>query len=81
MDAIFSLPMVLLHRDFGTYNLTVDEKSCRLLGIVDWVEAEIWPFGLNIHCPESFMESLHVRGGWVRYEDHDTLECEFWHTF
>ncbi|KAK7416916.1 hypothetical protein QQZ08_011834 [Neonectria magnoliae] len=28
MDVILSLPMVLLHRDFGTCNIMVDEASC-----------------------------------------------------
>ena len=43
MEAILSLPMVLLHRDFGTCNIMVDGTSCRLTGIIDWAEAEICP--------------------------------------
>lgn len=49
MEAILSLPMVLLHRDFGTCNIMVDGMSCHLTGIIDWAEAEICPFGQNLH--------------------------------
>jgi hypothetical protein len=35
MEPILSLPMVLLHRDFGTCKIIVDRTSCRLTGIID----------------------------------------------
>ncbi|KAJ5714570.1 uncharacterized protein N7483_011751 [Penicillium malachiteum] len=41
LPAISSLPMVLVHNDFGTFNMLVDENSCNLLGVIDWAEAEI----------------------------------------
>ena len=81
MDAIFSLPMVLLHRDFGSCNIMVDERSCHLTGVIDWAEAEICPFGLNLHSLQSFMGRLHLKNGWTRYEDHPDLEATFWTTF
>ncbi|KAG4441230.1 hypothetical protein IFR05_003278 [Cadophora sp. M221] len=59
MDAILSLPMVLLHRDFGTCNIMVDGKSCHLTGIIDWAEAEICHFGQNLHSLQALTGALH----------------------
>ncbi|KAM0424557.1 hypothetical protein ACHAPT_010273 [Fusarium lateritium] len=81
MDAILSLPMVLLHRDFGTCNIMVDETSCHLVGVIDWAEAEICPFGLNLHSLQALTGKLHLRDGWVRYQDYDILQDVFWRTF
>ncbi|KAI0851718.1 hypothetical protein F5Y00DRAFT_229078 [Daldinia vernicosa] len=73
IDAVLSLPMVLLHRDLGTCNIIVDETSCHLVGVVDWAEAEICPFGLNLHSLEALTGKLHLRDGWRQYEDYATL--------
>ncbi|KAI0117661.1 hypothetical protein F4776DRAFT_276803 [Hypoxylon sp. NC0597] len=81
MGAILSLPMVLLHRDFGTYNIMTDEKSFHLISAVDWAEADIAPFGLNIHSLEALMGKLHLRDGWIRYDDYTVLQDIFWDTF
>ncbi|KAI9803255.1 MAG: hypothetical protein M1825_002046 [Sarcosagium campestre] len=81
MNEILSLPMVLLHRDFGTCNIMVDEKSCHLAGVIDWAEAEICPFGQNLHSLQSFMGTLHLKNGWTRYDDYEALEVIFWSTF
>ncbi|KAF2184560.1 hypothetical protein K469DRAFT_633284 [Zopfia rhizophila CBS 207.26] len=80
MDSVFSLPMVLLHRDFGTSNILVDE-SCHLTGVIDWAEAEICPFGQNLHSLEAFTGTVHLRNGWRRYEDYNNLQALFWNTF
>ncbi|KAF9766949.1 hypothetical protein IL306_000545 [Fusarium sp. DS 682] len=81
MDAILSLPMVLLHRDFGTCNIIVDEVTCHLVGVIDWAEAEICPFGLNLHSLQSLTGKLHLQNGWMRYDDYDNLHQVFWTTF
>ncbi|KAJ2891192.1 hypothetical protein MKZ38_000768 [Zalerion maritima] len=81
MDDILSLPMVLLHRNFGTCNIMVDKATCHLVGIVDWAEAKICPFGLNLHSLQSLTGKLHLRNGWTRFEDYDTLQDVFWERF
>lgn len=78
MDDIISLPMVLLHRDFGSCNLLVNEVTCHLVGVIDWAEAEVCPFGLNLHSLQSLTGKLHLREGWTRYEDYDALQDVFW---
>lgn len=81
MDAIFSLPMVLVHQDFGTCNIMVDEETCRLTGVLDWAEAEMGPFGQNLCSLEHLMGALHLKSGWRRYEDYEHLQRTFWSTF
>lgn len=81
MDDILSLPMVLLHRDFGSCNIMVDEATCHLVGVIDWAEAEVCPFGLNLHSLQSLTGKLHLRNGWTRFGDYDTLQDVFWETF
>ncbi|KAH6607655.1 hypothetical protein Trco_003968 [Trichoderma cornu-damae] len=81
MGAILSLPMVLTHREFGYRNLIVNEASCRLVGVVDWAEAEVCPFGLNLKSLECLTGKLLLRDGWKRYEDHADLHRVFWDTF
>ncbi|CAL5867785.1 uncharacterized protein PFLUO_LOCUS2006 [Penicillium psychrofluorescens] len=81
LPAIFSLPMVLLHNDFGSFNMLVDEKSCNLLGVVDWAEAEIAPFGINLYAHDRLISKIHLKHGWSRYDDYRLLDEIFWSTF
>ncbi|KAK1767837.1 hypothetical protein QBC33DRAFT_610929 [Phialemonium atrogriseum] len=74
MDDILSLPMVLLHRDFGSCNIMVDEATCHLVGFIDWAEAQVCPFGLNLHSLQSLTGKPHLRNGRTRFGDYDTLQ-------
>lgn len=76
-----ALPMVLVHKDFGPCNLLVDPNSCCLTGVVDWAEADICPFGLNLYSLQAFSGSMHLHDGWTRFPDYDTLETTFWSSF
>ncbi|KAI1418935.1 hypothetical protein F5Y12DRAFT_789479 [Xylaria sp. FL1777] len=81
IDDILSLPMVFLHRDLGTCNLIVDKGTCRLVGVIDWAEAEVCPFGLNLHSLQFLSGKLHLRNGWSLFNNHDNLQKVFWETF
>ncbi|RDW70673.1 uncharacterized protein DSM5745_08184 [Aspergillus mulundensis] len=80
LPGIFSLPMALLHKDFGVCNIMVDETSCNLAGVIDWAEAEIAPFGLNLHSHQRLISKVHLKSGWIRYDDYVILEEIFWAT-
>lgn len=80
LPAILSLPMVLLHKDFGTCNIMVDSTSCRLVGVIDWAEAEIGPFGLNLYSIQPLISKFHLKHGWIRYKDYGILQEIFWST-
>lgn len=73
--------MVLLHNDFGSFNMLVDEKSCNLLGVIDWAEAEIAPFGINLYAHDRLISKIHLTHGWSRYDDYHLLDEIFWSTF
>lgn len=53
--------MVLLHKDFGVCNSMVNETSCNLVGVVDWAEAEVAPFGLNLHSHQRLISKVHLK--------------------
>lgn len=59
----------------------VDEVSCHLVGVVDWAEAEVCSFGLNLHSMQALTGKLHFRDGWSRYDDYSELQSVFWSTF
>ncbi|KAJ5948777.1 hypothetical protein N7454_002084 [Penicillium verhagenii] len=81
MSEFFSLPMALLHQDFGEFNILVDETTYGLLGVIDWAEAEILPFGLNLFHHQRMISKIHITQGWSRYDDYRSLEEVFWNTF
>ncbi|KAI0528476.1 hypothetical protein GGR58DRAFT_519028 [Xylaria digitata] len=78
IDDIMSLPMVLVHQDFGSCNIIVEEETCHLVGVIDWAEAEVHPFGLNLYSIQSLMGKLHLRNGWTLFRDCNTLQGVFW---
>lgn len=45
LPAIVSLPIVILHKDFGVCNVMVDANNNHMVGNIDWAEAEIGPLG------------------------------------
>ncbi|KAI0539160.1 hypothetical protein GGR58DRAFT_500422 [Xylaria digitata] len=81
LPIILSLPMTLIHEDFGGCNIMVEEKSCHLVGVVDWAEVEIAPFGTNLYSLQNLMSKLHLKNGQIRYSDYDDLNRSFWETF
>jgi hypothetical protein len=73
--------MVLVHKDFGVCNIIVNEMSCNLVRVVDWAKAEIALFGLNLFSHQRLISKVHLKKGWVRYNDYISLEDIFWNTF
>ncbi|KAL7920623.1 hypothetical protein ACQKWADRAFT_298010 [Trichoderma austrokoningii] len=58
------LPMVLLHGDFTSRNMMVDEATCHLTGVIERAEAEIAPLGLNLDTIEALKGKFHLRDCW-----------------
>ena len=59
----------------------VDKNNCNFVGVIDWAKAEIYPFRLNLHSLQFLIRKLHLRYGWTRFEDYDTLQDIFWERF
>lgn len=81
LPSILSLPLVLLHKDFSNCNIMEEEESCHLVGVIDWAKAKIALFGTNLHSLQDLTSKLHLKNGWIRYEDYDDLARLFWETF
>lgn len=81
MSSVFSLPLVMVHRDFSTCNIMVDTTSCQLTGVIDWAEAGVCPFGQNLHFLQHFSGTMHISRGWRQFMDHAVLQKVFWQTF
>lgn len=73
-----TLPIVLAHKDFGDFNILVDSETCHLLGVIDWAEASLEPFGINLYAAENLMTKFHLRNGAVRYPRYEILYERFW---
>jgi aminoglycoside phosphotransferase (APT) family kinase protein len=69
--------MVLVHKDFGVCNILVDDATFNLVGVIDWAEAEIGPFGTNLHSLQPLTGHLHLKDGWARYDDYEDLQDTF----
>lgn len=78
LPSIMTLPIVLAHKDFGDFNILVDPETCHLLGVIDWAEATLEPFGINLYAVENLMTKFHLRNGAVRYPRYEVLYERFW---
>lgn len=77
LHLIAALPWVLTHGDLVPGNLILDPSSSRLLGLVDWAEAEILPFGINLYGLEELLGQLTPKGFQYR-RDAPVLRAIFW---
>ena len=57
------------------------DEVCHFTGVVDWAEAEIRPFGMNLHSIQFLTGEIHLRKGLIPYHDCHTLADAFWSTF
>lgn len=82
LDAVFSLlPITLVHLDLHGTNTLVDPDTCHLTAVIDWAGAEIAPFGVHLEALQTYTGHLHLRDGWIRYDDYEQLHATFWGAF
>jgi len=77
LSLIEALPWVLSHGDIVAGNVMVDPSSGRLLGLVDWAEAERLPFGITLYGLEEFLGEMTVTG-FQYHQDASDLRKIFW---
>jgi hypothetical protein len=80
LPSVMALPVVLAHKDFGDFNILVDPDTCHLLGVIDWAEGKLEPFGVNLYAVEKLMTKFHLRNGASRYPGYNILLDTFWQT-
>lgn len=77
-----TLPTVLTHGDLIPSNTLVDQQTWRIVGLIDWAEAEWLPFGISLYGLE------HLLGYLEKGDDHGksrfcyyTQARELWDAF
>ncbi|KAI8963933.1 hypothetical protein F5Y11DRAFT_127614 [Daldinia sp. FL1419] len=77
LSEIEALPWVLSHGDFLPSNIMVCPKSGKLLGLLDWAEAEYLPFGVGMYGLQELLGE-DKDGHFVYYPDAKRLRNLFW---
>lgn len=62
LPVIQALPWVLTHGDIVPGNVIIDPSSGRLVGFVDWAEAELLPFGICFYGLEEILGEMSANG-------------------
>ena len=73
--------MVPNHTDLLENNLHVDPGTGRLVGVCDWKDAEISPFGMSLGGLETMLGMDRVGKGWCYHANHEALRSVFWEAF
>ncbi|KAI1180364.1 hypothetical protein F4777DRAFT_529966 [Nemania sp. FL0916] len=74
-------PMVPNHTDLLENNIHVDPDTGRLVGICDWRDAEVSPFGMSLGGLETMLGTNRVKGGWCYHANQQALRNLFWEAF
>lgn len=61
-------------------NILVSPTTGRITGIIDWAEAGVLPFGLDLYGLENLTGYMGA-GGWNYFEICDELQQRFWSRF
>ena len=76
--------MVPNHFNLLENNIHVDPSTGRLVGICDWRDAEVSPFGMSLGGLETMLGSNTIIMGalaWRYHTDEQALRELFWETF
>ncbi|OAA61032.1 Aminoglycoside phosphotransferase [Niveomyces insectorum RCEF 264] len=73
-------PLVPNHTDLLENNIHVDPDTGHLMGICDWKDAEVSPFGISIEGLESLLGHRSSRA-WNWVSNHVHLRRHFWDAF
>ncbi|XP_044718707.1 phosphotransferase enzyme family domain-containing protein [Hirsutella rhossiliensis] len=75
-------PLVPNHTDLLENNIHVDPGTGAIVGICDWRDAEISPFGMSLGGLETMLGVRTMNEhGWSYFPNHNELREHFWTTF
>jgi hypothetical protein len=77
LHRIEALPWVLTHGDIVAGNIMVQPSTSRLMGLVDWAEAERLPFGTCLYGLEEILGEM-TGTGFQYHRDANKLREAFW---
>jgi hypothetical protein len=72
-----TLPWVLVHGDIVAGNIMLDPSTGRLVGLVDWAEAEPLPFGICLYGLEEIIGYM-TASGFVYHAAAERARAAFW---
>ena len=83
VQRIIKYPVLLNHGDLIPSNILVDEDTWEITGLVDWVEAELLPFGTCLYGLEHLLgyflpASSDSEPTWIYFENAVRLRSLFW---
>ncbi|KAI1738289.1 hypothetical protein F4680DRAFT_425639 [Xylaria scruposa] len=78
ISEIEALPWVFTHGDFLPGNLCINAYSGKLIGLLDWAEAEWLPFGIGMYGLEELLGEDNLDGQFVYYPEARRLRHMFW---
>lgn len=73
-------PLVPNHNDLLENNIHVNPTTGQIVGICDWRDATIGPFGMSLGGLETMLGIRRVQG-WCYHPNHQELRDLFWATF
>jgi hypothetical protein len=77
-----SWPLVPNHTDLLENNIHVDPETGDIVGICDWRDAEVCPFGMSLGGLETMLGIRTMNeDGWSYFHNHNELRKQFWTTF
>ncbi|EHK44204.1 hypothetical protein TRIATDRAFT_87271 [Trichoderma atroviride IMI 206040] len=74
-------PLVPNHIDLLENNIHVDRSTGQIMGICDWKDAEISPFGMSLGGLETMLGIWKMKEGWCYHTNQQTLRAHFWEAF
>jgi hypothetical protein len=70
------------HTDLLENNIHVDPGTGGIVGICDWRDAEVSPFGMSLGGLETMRGVRTMKeDGWSYFDNHNELRKQFWTTF
>ena len=72
-------PQVLSHDDLNEMNIMVDADGS-IIGIIDWIDARVLPFGISLYGLENLLGYMDGEG-WHYFYNHVELRALFWGIF
>lgn len=74
-------PLVPNHIDLLENNIHVDPSNGALMGICDWRDAVISPFGMSLGGLETMLGVPKMKVGWLYHANQLALRTHFWTAF
>ncbi|KAM0525684.1 hypothetical protein ACHAPE_000395 [Trichoderma viride] len=74
-------PLVPNHIDLLENNIHVDRSTGQIMGICDWKDTEISPFGMSLGGLEAMLGIWKMKQGWCYHANQQALRAHFWGAF